>query len=115
MIEGDVYPHYIALGLSLDEIRHYTLSELRFYDDGYKLKRKMRDEIAYFDGFYTYEAVAIAVGNAFRGKGQKPVEYRKKPILWENSEESLQKQREAFVAALETMKTNFELSKQAAG
>lgn len=115
MIEGDVYPHYIALGLSLNEIRHYTLSELRFYDDGYKLKRKMRDEIAYFDGFYTYEAVAIAVGNAFRGKGQKPVEYRKKPILWENSEESLQKQREAFVAALETMKTNFELSKQAAG
>lgn len=115
MIEWDVYPHYIALGLSLNEIRHYTLSELRFYDDGYKLKRKMRDEIAYFDGFYTYEAVAIAVRNAFRGKGQKPVEYRKKPILWENSEESLQKQREAFVAALETMKTNFELSKQAAG
>jgi hypothetical protein len=75
----------------------------------------MRDEIAYFDGFYTYEAVEIAVWNAFRGKGQKPVEYRKKPILWENSEESLEKQREAFVAALETMKTNFELSKQAAG
>lgn len=99
----------------MNEIRHYTLSELRFYDDGYKLKRKMIDEIAFFDGYYTYEAVAIAVGNAFRGKGQKPVEYRKKPILWENSEENLQKQREAFVAALETMKTNFELSKQTAG
>lgn len=75
----------------------------------------MIDEIAYFDGFYTYEAVAIAVSNAFRGKGQKPIEYRKKPVLMENSEDSLQKQREAFVAALETMKTNFELSKQTAG
>lgn len=99
----------------MKEIQHHTLSELRFYDEGYKIKRKMIDEIAYFDGFYTYEAVAIAIGNAFRGKGQKPIEYRKKPVLLENSEENLQKQREAFVAALETMKTNFELSKQTAG
>lgn len=75
----------------------------------------MIDEISYFEGLYTYEAVAVAVSNAFRGKGQKPVEYRKKPYLYENSEASLQKQREAFVAALETMKTNFELSKQTAG
>lgn len=89
--------------------------ELRYYDDGYKIKRKMIDEMAYFDGYYTYEAVAIALGNAFRGKGQKPLEYRKKPILLEDTEADLQKQREAFVAALETMKTNFELSKQTAG
>lgn len=72
----------------------------------------MIDEIAYFDGYYTYEAVAIAIGNAFRGKGQKPHKYRDKPILFEDSEANLQKQREAFVAALETMKSNFELSKQ---
>lgn len=89
--------------------------KLRFYDKGYELRRKMQDEVSYIEGVYTFEAVSIAVGNAFRAKGQKPMEYRKKPILWENSEESLQKQREAFVAALETMKTNFELSKQTAG
>lgn len=99
----------------MKEIQHLTLLELRFYDDGYRTKRKMIDEISFFQGFYNYEAVAIAVGNAFRGKGQKPMEYRKKPILAENSEENLQKQREAFVAALETMKTNFELQKKAAG
>lgn len=115
MIEEVIYPHYIALGLSLNEIRHYTLLELRYYDDGFKIKRKMQDELSFFDGYYTYEAVAIAVGNAFRGKGQKPIEYRKQPILMEDSEADLQKQREAFVAALETMKTNFELSKQTAG
>lgn len=99
----------------MKEIRHYTLLELRFYDEGYKNKRKMIDEISYFDGLYTYEAVEIAVCNAFRGKGQKPVEYRKKPILAEESNDNLQKQREAFVAALEIMKSNFELSKQTAG
>ena len=100
------------MGLSLKDIRHSTLSDLRFYDEGYKRKRKMIDEIAYFDGYYTYEAVAVAIGNAFRGKGQKPHKYRDKPILFEDSEANLQKLREAFVAALETMKTNFELSKQ---
>ena len=99
----------------MKEIQHYTLLELRFYDEGYKIKRKMIDEISFFDGYYTYEAVATAVGNAFRGKGQKPIEPRKQPILFENSEENLQKQREAFLAALETMKTNFELQKKAAG
>ena len=99
----------------MDEIKHSTLLKLKFYDEGYKIKRKMIDEISYFDGLYTYEAVAIAISNAFRAKGQKPIEYRKKPILDENSKASLQKQREAFVAALETMKTNFELSKQTAG
>lgn len=75
----------------------------------------MIDDIAYYQGYYTYEAVAIAVSNVFRAKGQKPIEYRKKPILAEDSEENLQKQREAFLAALETMKTNFELQKNAAG
>lgn len=100
------------MGLSLKEIQHSTLLDLRFYDEGYKIKRRMIDEISFFDGFYTYEAVAIAVGNAFRGKGQKPLELRKRPILAENSEENLQKQREAFLAALETMKTNFELAKK---
>lgn len=82
----------------------------------------MIDEYAYFQGIYTYEAVAKAVGNAFRGKGQKPVEYRDKPLLAEIedrnrplSEEELQRQRELFVASLNMMKTNFELSKKAAG
>lgn len=82
----------------------------------------MIDEYSYFQGIYTYEAVAKAVGNAFRGKGQKPVEYRDKPLLAEIedknrplSEEELQRQRELFVASLNMMKTNFELSKKAAG
>ena len=96
----------------MKEIKHSTLKDLRFYDDGYQKKRRMIDEVSFFDGYYTYEAVAIALSNAFRSKGQKPIEYRKKPILAEETEDNIQKQREAFVAALETMKTNFELAKK---
>lgn len=85
------------------------------------LKRKMDDELAYFQGYYTYEAVAIAVGNAFRGKGQKAIEYRKKPILAEieeknrpMTEDEIQRQRDLFVESLKTMKTNFDLAKKKA-
>lgn len=105
----------------MQQINHSTLRELHYFDEGYKIKRMMDDEKAYLDGYYTYEAVAIAVGNAFRGKGQKPMEYRKKPILQEIeennhvlTEEEIQKQRDLFVESLKTMKTNFDLSKKKA-
>ena len=82
----------------------------------------MEDEKSFFDGYYTFEAVSISISNAFRGKGQKALEYRKKPILQEIedanrplSDEEIQRKRELFVATLQTMKTNFELSKQTAG
>lgn len=98
------------------------MCDLRYYDEAYKIKRKMADELSYFSGLYTYEAVAIAVGNAFRGKGQKAVEYRKKPILEEIeeanrplSEEELKRQRELFVAQLNVMKSNFEMEKRRQG
>lgn len=98
------------------------MRDLHFYDEGYKIRRKMDDEKAYFDGYYTYEAVAISLANAFRGKGQKALKYREKPILQEieeknrpMTEEEIQKQRDLFVESLKTMKTNYDLSKKAAG
>lgn len=84
----------------------------------------MEDERDYLCGIYTYEAVAVAVSNCFRGKNHKALEYRKKPILHEIeernkplSEEELKRQREMFVESLMLMKTNFELThkKDAAG
>lgn len=102
----------------MEEVQHSTLTKLRYYDESYKLKRKMIDEVSYVSGIYTYEAVAIAVSNSFSGKGHKPLEYRKKPIMEEMdenlSEAELQRQRELFVASLNVMKSNFELSKRAA-
>lgn len=106
----------------MDEIKHSTLSNLRFYDDAYKIKRRMADELSYFSGIYTYEAVAIAVGNAFRGKGSKAIDYRKKPILEEIEEQNnplseaeLKRQRELFMAQLNVMKSNFEMEKRRQG
>lgn len=96
----------------MNEIRHYTLGELRYFDKAYELQRRMRDEEQYFNGIYTYEAVAIAISNCFREKGKKPLEYRQKPLLWKETEADVRKAREEFVEKLMMMKTNWELSKK---
>ena len=57
------------------------MASLSDYDDAYRLRRKIEDERDYFLGVYFYDAVQVALGNAFRKKGSKPLEYRDKPIL----------------------------------
>ena len=68
-------------------------------------------------GNYGLSALIVAIDRCFRGKKSK-FEYIKEPILsktFENdvlTEEEIQKQRELFVAKLQVMQTNFELSKK---
>lgn len=104
----------IFLGVSKQEVMESTPRELWPYEDAFKLRRKHLDEVSYAMGVYTYEAVAIAVGNAFRGKGKKPMEYLKQPFMSDidQSEEDLQKKRELFVAQLMAMKANFDINKR---
>lgn len=89
--------------------------------EGYKLKRKVIDEDQWLLGGYVFEAVTIALGNAFRKKGQKPQSYFeaiKKPVLGtvqsngELSEEEKKKKLELLMAGLRTKQANFELAKQ---
>ena len=79
--------HYMTIGVSREEFYHSTLVELRDYDEVYHQKRLIADERDYMCGVYTYEAVQTALSNAFRGKGAKPIEYRKKSIMAEIEEQ----------------------------
>ena len=93
---------------------HSTLVSLRVYDEAHKLKLRMQDEMNYYQGIYTYEAVITALANAFRGKGKKPIEYRTVPILEEMREktpEEIRQERIAFVKKLERMRVNFQNSR----
>ena len=107
-----------------EQFWHSYPCEIVPYFKAWKKKRIMQDERDYLIGIYTFEAVAVAVSNCFRGKNHKALEYRKKPILTEIeernkplSEAELQRQREQFVEQLMLMKTNYELThkKEAAG
>lgn len=84
------------------------------YDDAHKLKMEMQDEMMYLSGLYTYEAVSVAIANAMRKKGSKPIEYRKEPILQsmkQPTEEDIERKRKEFVAKMGVLMANFKKDK----
>ena len=84
----------------------------------YKNKQRIKDEEMWmWWGNYGISALIVAIDRCFSGKKSK-AEYIKEPILSQTfkddglTEEEKQKQRELFVAKLQVMQTNFELSKK---
>lgn len=107
------------MGLSYDDFWRLTPRKLNVILDGYKLKRKTEDEKQWILGGYIFEAVSLAMGNAFRKKNQKPKSYFEildKPFFTNinnvdgMSEEEIQKKRELLMAQLRTKQSNFELT-----
>ena len=92
--------------------------ELEPYDKAYKIQIKEQDMLQHmWWGNYGISALIVAIDRCFSGKKSK-AEYIKEPILSQTfkndglTEEEKQKQRELFVAKLQVMQTNFELSKK---
>lgn len=92
---------------------------IKLLTKGYKEKMKSQDTLNWYLGQYFASALDSTVCNAilWRKKGSKPHSYMAKPIIHQldernkpMTEDELQRQRELFVAKLEVMKTNFELS-----
>ena len=91
--------------------------ELEPFDKAHKNKVMELDYLQYaWWGNYGISALIVAIDRCF--SKNKKAEYIKEPILsktFENdglTEEEIQKQRELFVAKLQVMQTNFELSKK---
>ena len=114
-------PYALAIGIRETEFWHMTMRTLNAHIRGNELRRKMHDYEMWLMGGYVIEAIMSSIGNSqwFRGKHGKIHHYPQKPMLeqaMENSgpmsERELQRQRELFVARLQVMKTNFELSKR---
>lgn len=92
--------------------------ELEPFDKAHKKKIEEQDVLQHlWWGNYGVSALIVAIDRCFSGKKSK-AKYIKEPILsktFENdglTEEEKQKQRELFVAKLQVMQTNFELSKK---
>lgn len=76
----------MTIGVSREEFYHSTLVELRDYDEIYRQRRLLEDERDFMCGIYTYEAISVALSNAFKKKGEKPTEYRSMSIMEEAEE-----------------------------
>lgn len=105
----------MAIGATKQDILHSTLNGLKVYDKAHLLRQESQDYMLYLSGLYTYEAVSVALANAFRKHGSKAIEYRKEPILQQikpPSEEMIKKKRKEFIAKMETMMNSFKATHQ---
>ena len=64
------------------------------YRKAHKLKRQIANEDAWLHGMYIYDAVSVAIGNAFGKKGGTKKQYIEKPIDIFPLTEQEKKQRE---------------------
>lgn len=95
--------YYMAIGVSFDEFWNGDYTRLKFYYDAYQLMLEERNREMWLQGFYVFDAVSVAISNAFRQRGQQPSKYMEKPIrLTEMSE--IEKEQEAE-KTLESFKT----------
>lgn len=92
----------------------------------FRLKKDEQNAFAYIQGIYVRDALASTVGNMFKKKGAKAIEYPSEPYnLHANVEnesgesdggmslEEKKKKTEALFGMLRLMQANFEISKQA--
>lgn len=84
--------------------------------DGYKERKKSELEevnfYAHLMGRYTVDALSCVIGNMFRKKGSKPIEYPEKPYEFnashELTEEEIQQQRQLLMSSLMVLKANYD-------
>lgn len=72
--------YYMSIGVPYDEFWYGDYCKLKYYEAQYLAQRKIRNEEMWMQGAYIYNAVSVAVGNAFRSKGVTPAKYLEKPI-----------------------------------
>lgn len=115
----------MAMGVSYEEFWRLTPRRVNVIVEAYKLKRHIEDEKAWLLGDYIFDAVSLALSNAFRKKGSKPKEYLEvvnQPILKRISEErdennlteSEKKEKtELLFKNLEIMAANYKIQQKA--
>lgn len=118
MFENEWFPKANAIGISWQEFWGMNPRVIKLLIKGHEEKIKEQDYLSWVHNQYTLSAVMVAIENCFAGRKAK-LKYIEKPLLQQieeknkpMSEEEKQRQRELFVAKLEVMKANFELSKE---
>lgn len=78
----EVFPYYLSIGMTYDQFWNDDCELVKFYREAYRIKQKMRNQEAWLQGAYFYEALldASPILRAFAKNGTKPEPYRKEPF-----------------------------------
>ena len=107
-------------GISLEEFGKLNMVQMRYISNAFAQKQeeefKRADILAFVQGRYMVDALLCTVGNMLGGK-KADYHYPEKPYSISDedenlSEEEIQRQREEFIAILQTMGRNFNLNKE---
>lgn len=87
-------------------------AKLKPYIEADRLRLESRNYELWLQGAYFYDAIGVALANAFSQKRRKPYEYPNKPKRLtpetpEEKEERAQREREKAIAFFKNMERNF--------
>ena len=72
--------YYMTMGVTYEEFWFGDYTKFKYVARQYDAQRKLQNEDAWLQGAYVYDAVATALGNAFRKKGAKAQNYLERPL-----------------------------------
>ena len=112
----------MALGITWEQFWEMNPRIVNAHIEGHRLFVEEQNALYHLEGIYTRSALESTVGNMFKKKGAKAIEYLAKPIDLsgssddENSpdglsEEEKKRRTELLFGKLRIMQANFELSK----
>ncbi len=84
----EAFPFYLAIGMSYAEYWEGDSSLTRYYRKAYQIKQEEKNNNAWLQGLYMYDAISTALHNALRGKNTASREYAKQPYEFKHREKT---------------------------
>lgn len=100
------------IGISEAGFWNMNPAKMKPYIEADRLRLESKNYELWLQGVYFFDAISIALSNAFAGKGKKPLEYPNKPrkITPDTPEERAaraKREREKAIAFFKRMERNF--------
>lgn len=105
------------MGMTLEQFWDGSPYLVKTYRKAFRIKRELENEMAWIQGLYFYDALAVCLQNVLRKKGQKRENYIERPIdiFPLTPSEKKRREREKLVntqKALEQMRANQQARKK---
>lgn len=93
------------MGMTLEQFWDESPYLVQYYKKAFRLKRELENEMAWIQGLYVYDAIAVVLQNVLRKRGQKRENYIERPldIFPLTDSEKKQREREEIIKTQKTL------------